>query len=77
MLEHRKMRLNFLMIIQICFCVDVAGAVSREEEVKLGKEEHAKIISRFGVYRDQELQAYINKVGQRVAAESNREEINY
>jgi predicted Zn-dependent protease len=77
MLEHRKMRLNFLMIIQICFCVDVAGAVSLEEEVKLGKEEHAKIISRFGVYRDQELQAYINKVGQRVAAESNREEINY
>ena len=77
MLEHRKIRLNFLMIMQICFWVDVAGAVSLEEEVKLGKEEHAKIISRFGVYRDQELQAYINKVGQRVAAESNREEINY
>ena len=77
MLELRKIRLNILMIMQICFWVDVAGAVSLEEEVKLGKEEHAKIISRFGVYRDQELQAYINKVGQRVAAESNREEINY
>ena len=77
MLEHRKIRLNFLMIMQICFWVDVAGAVSLEEEVKLGKEEHAKIISRFGVYRDQELQAYINKVGQRVAAESSREEITY
>ena len=76
-MELRKIRLNILMIMQICFWVDVAGAVSLEEEVKLGKEEHAKIISRFGVYRDQELQAYINKVGQRVAAESNREEINY
>ncbi|HCC44601.1 MAG TPA: hypothetical protein DEQ32_09405 [Gammaproteobacteria bacterium] len=77
MLELRKIRLNILMIMQICFWVDVAGAVSLEEEVKLGKEEHAKIISRFGVYRDQELQAYINKVGQRVAAESSREEITY
>ena len=52
-------------------------AVSLEEEIKLGTEEHTKIIARFGVYRDQELQAYINKVGQRVAAESDREEIDY
>ena len=52
-------------------------AISVEEEVKLGAAEHAKIIGQFGVYRDQELQAYITKVGQRVAAESSREEIEY
>lgn len=54
-----------------------ALGVSLEKEIELGKEEHTKIISRFGVYRDQELNAYINKVGQRVAAESSREEIDY
>lgn len=52
-------------------------AMSVEEEVKLGQQEHQKIISKFGVYRNQELQSYINRVGQRVAAESSREEIEY
>ena len=54
-----------------------AWGVSLEEEVKLGQAEHQKIISKFGIYRDQELQSYINKVGQRVAAESSRPEIEY
>ena len=54
-----------------------AWGVSLEEEVKLGQAEHQKIMSKFGIYRDQELQSYINKVGQRVAAESSRPEIEY
>jgi predicted Zn-dependent protease len=52
-------------------------AMSLEDEVKLGQAEHQKIIGKFGVYRDQELQAYINKVGQRVAAGSSRPEVEY
>ena len=54
-----------------------AWAMSLEDEVKLGQAEHQKIIGKFGVYRDQELQAYINKVGQRVAAGSSRPEVEY
>lgn len=54
-----------------------AQALSVEDEIKLGQEEHAKIIARYGVYRDTELQAYIEKVGERVAQESSREEIKY
>ena len=52
-------------------------ALSVEEEIELGQQEHAKIIGRFGVYRNAELQAYVNKVGQRVAEYSTREEITY
>ena len=52
-------------------------AMSVEKEVKLGKEEHRKIIAKTGVYRDPALQAYINKIGQRVAATSSRPEITY
>ncbi|MGV0035961.1 MAG: M48 family metalloprotease [Candidatus Azotimanducaceae bacterium WSBS_2022_MAG_OTU7] len=52
-------------------------AMSLENEVKLGQAEHQKIVGKFGVYRDQELQTYINQVGQRVAVESSRPEVEY
>lgn len=60
-----------------CLFPPVASAVSLEEEIKLGKEEHRKIIAQFGVYRNKELQAYVDKVGQRVAKESSRPELEY
>ena len=50
---------------------------SLEEEMKIGREEHQKIIGHYGVYQDRELQAYVDRVGQRVAAQSSREEIEY
>lgn len=53
------------------------GAVSLEEELKIGREEHAKIVAQFGVYRDKDLQRYVDQVGQRVAKESSRPEIEY
>ncbi|MBT4160328.1 MAG: M48 family metalloprotease [Gammaproteobacteria bacterium] len=74
------MKTNPIQLILLVAATALAGgafAISVEEEVELGREEHAKIVGRFGIYRDQELQAYINKVGQRVAAESSREEIEY
>ena len=54
-----------------------AVGISLEDEVELGRKEHEKIIAQMGVYRNQELQIYVNQVGQRVAAESSREEIDY
>ena len=63
----------FLLALFMGFCGG-AAAMSVEEEVKLGQQEHQKIVGQFGIYRDTELQAYINKVGQRVADESSREE---
>ncbi|MFT4798273.1 MAG: putative Zn-dependent protease [Candidatus Azotimanducaceae bacterium] len=52
-------------------------AVSLEEEIKLGQEEHRKIIAQFGVYRDKDLQTYVDMVGQRVAKQSSRPELVY
>ena len=46
-----------------------------EEELKVGREEHAKILAQFGVYRDKELQGYVDLVGQRVAKVSSRPEL--
>jgi predicted Zn-dependent protease len=36
-----------------------------------------KIVARFGVYRDPELSAYVTRVGERIAKESNRPDLNY
>ena len=63
---YRNLVSLMLALAFLCSGFEVA-AISVEEEVKLGAEEHRKIIGRFGVYRDQELQAYITKVGSRVA----------
>lgn len=52
-------------------------ALSVEDEIKLGQQEHRKIIARYGVYRDKDLQEYISMVGKRVAKESSRPELEY
>ena len=77
MCKLSKKLLLFLVFFQITVVSASTWAVSLEEEIKLGKEEHSKIIARFGAYRNQELQAYINKVGERVSNEADREEIDY
>ena len=64
-------------ILLLCLVTTAAQAVSLEEEIKLGQEEHRKMIAQFGVYRDKELQAYVDMVGQRVAKESSRPELEY
>ena len=52
-------------------------AVSLEDEIKIGQEEHRKIIAQFGVYRNKDLQTYIDMVGQRVAKKSSRPDLTY
>ncbi len=52
-------------------------ALSEKDEIKLGQEEHRKIIAQFGVYRDKDLQEYVSLVGQRVARESSRPDLEY
>ena len=54
-----------------------AQALSVEKEIEQGRQMHRKIIGQFGIYSDQGLQAYINRVGQRVAAQATRPEIDY
>lgn len=65
------------LVVCLFWLSPAALAMSVEEEIELGQKEHAKIVGKFGLYRDRELQAYINKVGQRIAAESSRPELEY
>jgi predicted Zn-dependent protease len=52
-------------------------AMSEKEEIELGRQEHKKIVAQYGVYRDQDLQTYVTKVGERVAKLSSRPDLEY
>ena len=44
-----------------------------EREKKKNAEAHAEVLGKYGVYPDKELQAYVNEVGQKVAAQAGSE----
>jgi predicted Zn-dependent protease len=46
--------------------------VSEEQEIAMGKEADAQIPQQLGLYEDRELQEYVDRIGQRLAAESER-----
>jgi predicted Zn-dependent protease len=53
-------------------------SISTEEEVNVGKKSFPLILQKMGgELPDKELQAYIQKVGERLAAASHRKDINY
>lgn len=52
-------------------------ALSEQEEIQLGRTEHRKIVAQFGIYRDDNLQSYITKIGERIASHSSRSELPY
>lgn len=51
--------------------------MSENQEIALGRDNDPKIRAQFGVYNDAKLQAYVQQVGERVAANSHRPELVY
>jgi predicted Zn-dependent protease len=51
--------------------------MSQEQEISLGREEHPNILKQYGKYGHVELQAYVEMVGQRLAAVSHRSDLSY
>ncbi len=51
--------------------------MSKEQEVAMGKQSDPEIIAYFGLYDDSELQGFINKKGQEMAAISHRPQLEY
>ena len=44
--------------------------VSENQEIALGRQYHPQILREYGEYQDPQLQAYVNEIGQRLAAPS-------
>ena len=51
--------------------------ISESDEIAQGKQYHQSIIAQYGVYDDPELQSYVNKIGQKLAAKSHRKHLKY
>src|SRR5512137_3074934 len=51
--------------------------MSVAQEVEIGRQMHPKVLQEYGRYADEELQSYVNDLGQRIAAVSHRPELQY
>ncbi len=51
--------------------------MTENREKEIGKEEHEKVLASMPLYNDEALQAYIEKVGNKVAAASDRPDLEY
>lgn len=73
--------LCFLLILQACSTNPVTGraelALSENWERSVGPQYHEQIMKGYTVYEDPELQAYVNKIGQRLAAKSHRPDLPF
>lgn len=52
-------------------------SMSETREIEIGREEHEKLMAAGAAYGDEDLQAYINRIGQRLAKASDRPDIEY
>lgn len=50
---------------------------SERKQVEIGRKSHQQIIAKHGLYRDPEIQAYIQRIGERLAAVSNNTNFPY
>jgi predicted Zn-dependent protease len=51
--------------------------MSEAQEIDLGRKMHPQILQEYGRFDDELLQVYVNDLGQRIAAQSHRPEIQY
>lgn len=51
--------------------------MSESREIKIGREAHEKLMEEGAAYPDEELQAYVKRIGQQLAESSDRSDIQY
>lgn len=66
-----------LLVVAACSTNPATGKrqvalISEEQEIAMGREADQQIQQQLGLYPDQDLQAYVNRIGQKLAAESER-----
>ncbi len=68
-------------ILSACAGNPTGGAnfvlMSESAELEKGRELHAEMLQQNPIYQDPELQAYVEKIGQKMAAVSHRPELDY
>ena len=88
--EFSRMNKNFLGMIfaatLLTACATVKNPVSGENEltvmdeqreIALGRKEHAEVLKEYGIYNNPRLQTYVNELGQRLARQSHRKDLEW
>ena len=84
--QNYSLKNCILSLCGLCFlsscAVNPTGGIdfvtmSESREIELGAEMHQQILEENPVYQDQQLQEYVNEIGQKLAAESHRPDIEY
>ena len=77
------MRKILLIILMIFSCVlgvqpsAEAALISKSQEISMGKDVAAQLEAKYGVVQDEDLQARVNTIGQRLVAVSGRQDLEY
>ena len=77
------MRRILLMLFMIFSCVlgmqspVEASLISKSQEISMGKDVAAQLEAKYGVVEDDDLQARVNNIGQRIVAVSDRQDLEY
>ncbi len=69
-------------VLAACVTNPVSGTpdlvfMSEAQEISLGRQNDPKIRQQYGVYNDPKLQAYVQRVGERLAKQSHRPHLKY
>ena len=80
MIQRRSAMAGFmaaLLVLAACATNPATGKrqialISEEQEIAMGREADQQVQQQLGLYPDQELQAYVNRVGQKLASSSER-----
>lgn len=51
--------------------------MSPQQEVQVGASEHQKIVKQYGLVKDQALNNYVNEIGRKVTADTERPDVKY
>jgi predicted Zn-dependent protease len=70
------------LILTSCATNPVTGGkdvvtMSEAQEIELGRRMHPQVLQKYGRYDDEALQSYVNDVGQRIARNSHRPNLQY
>lgn len=71
-----------LMSLSSCATNPVTGRpnlafMSEADEIRIGQQMHPQVLQQYGAYDDPKIQAYVNEIGQRLAAKSHRSNLKY
>lgn len=75
--KYRSKPIQLLIIASVFFLTPSFSFAEENSEVKLGRKEHEKLLETTHFYQDEALNAYINEIGQKLAANGDWPEIDY